>query len=134
MHEVRKWLAEPRIDVSWWPRREQAVEKLSGDAANERPSLLSPSLREPSLNGPAPTCVDRRIAGDQRERQIGARAYRTHMELRAAEAVVTQHGSYVTLTSYSNGRRAVRQRDVEGRLLAKEVDMMLWERNTRTAL
>ena len=96
--------------------------------------LFSPSRREPPLDGPSPKSVDRRIAGDQRERQIGARAYRTHMELRAAEAVVAQHGSYVALTGYSNGRRAVRQRDVEGRLLAKEVDMFLRERSVRAVL
>ena len=42
MHEVRKRLAELREDVGWWPRREQVVEKLIGDAANERPSLSAP--------------------------------------------------------------------------------------------
>ena len=85
--------------------------------------LLSPSRREPPLDGPASKSVQRRITGDQPERWIGARAYRAHMELRAAEAVVAQYGSDVALTGYGDGRRAVRQRDVEGRLLAKEVDI-----------
>jgi hypothetical protein len=66
VHEVRKGLAELREDVGWWPRCEQVVEKLIGDAADERPSLLGPSLRKPSLDGLAPTCVGWRIRGDQR--------------------------------------------------------------------
>ncbi len=65
MHEVRKRLAELREDVGWWSCREQVVEELIGDAANERPSHLRPSLRKPSLNSPAPTCVGWRIRGDQ---------------------------------------------------------------------
>ena len=78
--------------------------------------------------------MDRRIAGDQRERQIGARACRTHVKLRTAEAVVAQYGSDVALTSYGDGRRAVSQLDVEGRLCAKEVDIFLGERSARTVI
>ena len=134
VYEVRKWLAEPRVDVSGWSGREQVVDELVGDTFDEWPGLFSPSRRKPPLDGPSPKSVDRRIAGDQRERQIGARAYRTHVELRTAEAVVAQYGSYVALTSYGDGRRAVRQLDVEGRLLAKEVDMFLGERSARTVI
>jgi hypothetical protein len=54
------------------------------------------------------------------------------VKLRTAEAVVVQHGSYVALTSHGDGRRAVSQLDVEGRLFAKDVDVILGERSART--
>ena len=56
------------------------------------------------------------------------------MKLRTAEAVVAQYGSYVALTGYGDGRRAVSQRDVEGRLLAKEVDIFRGQRSARTGI
>ena len=50
-------------------------------------------------------------------------AHRAHVELRTAEAVVTQYSSDVALAGYGDRRRAVRQLDVEGGLAAKEVDV-----------
>jgi hypothetical protein len=134
VYEVREWLAEPHIYVGRWSGREQVVDELVGDAFDEWPGLFSPSRRKPPLDGPSPKSVNWRIAGDQPERQIGARAYCTHVKLRTAEAVVAQYGSYVALTGYGDGRRAVSQLDVEGRLLAKEVDMFLGERSDRTVI
>ena len=75
MYEVRERLAEPRVDVGGWAGREQVVDELVGDTFDERPGLFRPSRREPPLNGAASKSVGRRIDGDQRERQIGARAY-----------------------------------------------------------
>ena len=132
MDEVREWLAESRVEVGGWSSREQIVDELVGEAFDEWTGLFSPSRRKPTLDGPSPTSVDRRIAGDQRERQVRFRESRTHVKLRTAEAVVVQHGSYVALTSYGDGRRAVSQLDVEGRLFAKDVDVILGERSART--
>ncbi len=42
VYEVRKRLAEPRVDVGGWPRREQVVDELVGDTFDERPSLSAP--------------------------------------------------------------------------------------------
>ena len=42
VYEVRKWLAEPRVDVSWWSGREQVVDELVGDTFDEWPRPVQP--------------------------------------------------------------------------------------------
>jgi hypothetical protein len=56
------------------------------------------------------------------------------MELRTAEAVVAKYGSYVAVASHGDGRRAVRQHDVPGRLFAKELYLFRGERSARTVV
>jgi hypothetical protein len=134
MYEVREGVAEPRVNVGGRSSREQVAHELVGDVFDERPCLFSPSRRKPPLDGAASNSVKWRIAGDQRKRRVGASPQRARTELRAAEAVVAQHGSYVALAGYGDGRRAVRQLDIEGRLSAKEVDMFRRERRARTGI
>ena len=112
MYEVREWLAEPRVDVGGWSGREQVVDELVGDALDEWPGSFSPSRRKPPLDRPSPKSVDRRIAGHQRERQIGARRCRTNVKLSTAKAVVAQYSSYVAMPGNGDRRSAVRQLDV----------------------